>query len=91
MAMTPEQALEIFKTEYESNLKLLRVQAGLSQQQLADAAGIKKRVLQTYEQKERNINHGQLDTLCAICIALNCRLRDILEDEDLVEKLDSCV
>lgn len=91
MGMTPEKALEVFKTSNESKLKLLRVKAGLSQQQLADAAGLKRRVIQTYEQNERDINHAQLDKLCAICVALNCRLRDILEDEELIEKLDSCM
>lgn len=45
MGMTPEKALEVFKTSNESKLKLLRVKAGLSQQQLADAAGLKRRVI----------------------------------------------
>lgn len=90
MGMTPEKALVAFKSSHESKLKYLRVKAGLSQQQLADVAGVKKRVLQTYEQGERNINHGQLDILCAICVALNCQLKDILEDEELIQKLEAC-
>ena len=88
--MTPEHALEVFKSSHESKLKYLRVRAGLSQQGLADAAGLKKRVIQTYEQGERNIDHAQIDSLCSLCIALNCQITDILEDENLIQKFNAC-
>lgn len=84
--MTPERALDVFPSSNESKLKIARVKKGLSQQGLADAAGVKKRLIQSYEQGERNINHGQLDTLCAFCLALDCKIGDILEDADLIEK-----
>lgn len=87
--MTPEKAAMVFPSSHESRLKKLRVGKGFSQQGLADAAGVKKRLIQTYEQGERNINNGQIDSLCDLCIALGCRLEDIVEDEKLAKKLKS--
>lgn len=88
--MTPERAAEVFQGRNESKLKKLRVRKGLSQQGLADAAGVKKRMIQTYEQGERNINHGNLESLCDLSIALDCKIPDILEDEELVKKFNFC-
>lgn len=88
--MTPEKAVEVFQGKHESKLKAVRVQKGLSQQGLADAAGEKRRLIQAYEQGERNINNSQIDTLCNLCIALECTIPDILEDEALVEKFNKC-
>lgn len=88
--MSPERAVEVFQGKHESKLKKKRVQKGLSQQGLADAAGVKKRMIQTYEQGERNINHGNLDSLCDLSIALGCKIPDILEDEELIKKFNSC-
>ena len=69
-------------------IKQKREAKGLTQQQLADATGIKKRLIQTYEQGERNIDHAQIDTLCALCDALNCQITDILEDEALIYRFN---
>ena len=85
--MSAAKAVEVFQGKHDSKLKKVRVQKGLSQQGLANAAGVKKRLIQTYEQGERNINHGQIDSLCSICLALNCKLGDILEDEELISRL----
>lgn len=87
--MTPEKAVEVFRGKHESRLKAMRVRKGLSQQGLAEAAGIKKRLVQTYEQGERDINHGQIDTLCDIAKALDCTIPDILEDDELIEKFNA--
>ena len=84
--MTPEKAAEVFTSNNDSKLKKLRVKRGLSQQGLADAAGVKKRLIQVYEQGDRDINRGQLDVLCDISIALGCKVEDILDDEELVKK-----
>lgn len=86
--MTPERAAEVFRTNHESKLKQMRVRNGFSQQQLADATGIKKRLIQTYEQGERNIDCSQISTLCALCEALNCQISDLLEDVELLNKFN---
>ncbi len=91
MGMTPEQALEAFTSNRDSKLKILRVRCGYSQQGFAEAAGVPKRAIQTYEQGQRNIDHAALETLCDLCIALNCRMEDILENEELIEKFNRVI
>ncbi len=69
------------------NLQRLRKEAGLSQSQLAAAAGIKVQVLQQYERGTRDLNGAKLPTLLKICNALECRLADIITDEETLTLL----
>lgn len=72
-----------------SKLQMTRLSKGLSQSQLATAAGINGRVLQTYEQGGRDLSGAKLATLLKICLALNCKLEDIIPDgeaADLIER-----
>lgn len=76
------------KVTYKSEgLQKLRKASGLSQSQLADLAGIKVQVLQQYERGARDINGAKLPTLLKICNALECRLADIITDEETLELL----
>lgn len=63
-------------------LKELRMAAGLSQKQLADLAGTNVRVLQHYEQGTKNFDHARIDILIKYCLALNCKLSDLIEDPE---------
>lgn len=63
-------------------LQQMRRKAGLSQTQLAAAAGISSRVLQNYEQGIRDLSGAKLATLLKICNALNCSLGEIIADEE---------
>lgn len=63
-------------------LKALREDRGLSQSQLAKKADINSRVLQTYEQDDRDIAGAKLKTLLKVCVALECRLEDIVTDDE---------
>ena len=63
-------------------LKALRESRGLSQSQLAKKADINSRFLQTYEQDYRDIAGAKLKTILKICVALGCRLEDIVTDEE---------
>lgn len=69
-------------------LQAARLAAGMSQSQLAAAAGISVRILQDYERGARDINGAKLATLLKICNALECSLRDILTDPATLEGLD---
>lgn len=76
------------KINYKNEkLQNRRKEAGLSQSQLAKAAGINFRVYQNYEQGVRDLNGAGLSTLLKICKALDCRLSDILTDPDTLELL----
>jgi len=70
-----------------SKLKAARMSTGLSQSQLAAAAGINPRMLQYYEQGAKDLNGAKLATLLKICLALHCRLEDILPDEETTRLL----
>lgn len=68
-------------------LQQIRKLKGLSQSQLAKAAGISTQVLQRYEMGYRHIDGAALDRLCNIAIALDCSIYDIIESDELIEKL----
>lgn len=63
----------------ETNLKLLRRQAGLSQSQLAELSGIPIRMLQQYEQRQKNINKAQAEYLVRLSRTLCCKVEQLLE------------
>ena len=76
-----------------SKLQNARLAAGLSQSQLASAAGlaaagINGRMLQYYEQGAKDLNGAKLATLLKLCLALDCKLGDILTDEETVKLLE---
>ncbi len=76
------------KVNYKNeNLQKLRQTAGLSQSQLAAAAGVGTRVYQNYEQGVRDISNAHLSTLLRICKTLNCKLSDIVTDAETSELL----
>ncbi len=76
------------KVNYKNdNLQQRRQAAGLSQSQLAKLAGVGVRVYQNYEQGVRDISKAQLSTLLRICKALNCKLSDIVTDQETAELL----
>lgn len=78
------------KISYKNEkLQNARKTAGMSQSQLARAAGISVRVLQDYERGARDISGAKLATLLKLCNALHCELRDIIADPETIELLDT--
>lgn len=63
----------------ETNLKLLRLQAGLSQRKLAELSGIPVRTIQQYEQRRKNINKAQAEYLLLLSQVLCCTVEDLIE------------
>ncbi len=87
--MKPQQAAQI-RTQRglkQTKLQRLRVKKGLSQSELAAISGIPISRIQHYEQQVRTIDSARLDTLCALCMALNCKIEDLLESKEIIEKL----
>lgn len=68
-----------------NKLKTKRLEAGLSQSQLAEKAGINVRVLQHYEQGSKNFDHARIDKILNVCLALNCKFDDIIENQEYIE------
>lgn len=68
-----------------TKLKEKRLEAGLSQNQLAKMSGIHLRTLQHYEQGVLNFNHCKIEKIFSTALALNCDVEDILDDNETIE------
>ena len=68
-----------------AKLQAVRKGAGLSQGKLAAATCLSLRTITSLEQGQRNINKAELSTLLKLCLALDCRLSDILDDPETLE------
>lgn len=64
-----------------TRLQDARKSKGLSQSQLARAAGVPVRTLQELEAGRKNINKSAVITVLRIADVLGCNIRDILEAE----------
>lgn len=73
---------ELYKKENpDTNLKRIRMEAGLSQSELANISGVPVRTIQEYEQGRKNINKAQVEYLMMLSQALCCDIKDLLESE----------
>lgn len=63
----------------ETNLKLRRQRANLSQKALAELSGVPLRTIQQYEQRQKNINKAQAEYLAMFAKVLCCGMEDLLE------------
>ena len=65
---------------YETNLKRIRTDRGHSQKQLSGLSGVSLRSIQMYEQRNKDINKAQSDSLYRLAKALGCTMEDLLEE-----------
>lgn len=63
----------------DTNLKIKRINVGLSQSELAKQANIPLRTIQQYEQRQKDINSAKTSTLLALSKALYCDVLDLYE------------
>lgn len=68
-----------------SKLKITRQTKGLSQSQLAEKANMNVRTLQHYEQGSKVFDHARIDTILRVCLALDCKLEDIIENQEYID------
>lgn len=75
-------SVELFYTtgDYDTKLKKIRESRGLSQTELAEAAGVNLRSIQMYEQKVNDIDKAQAHTLYKLSRVLGCDVEDLLEN-----------
>lgn len=75
-----DKMTELYKAaKHDTNLKILRQKAELTQAQLAELAEVPLRTIQQYEQRQKNINHAYAETLAKIAKQLYCNIEDLLE------------
>ena len=71
-----------------NKLKAKRLEAGMSQSQLAEKANLNVRTIQHYEQGSKNFDHSRIDTILKVCLALNCKSEDIIENQNFIDLLE---
>jgi DNA-binding transcriptional regulator YiaG len=68
-------------SKYNDNaLVAIRTARGLTQQQLANAAGLNIRMIQKFESGERSLKTARADTLMAIAGALGVKIEKLLKE-----------
>lgn len=72
-----------------SKLQEQRAAAGLTRQKLSEKSGVNVRLIERYEQGERDINGAKLKTLLRLCASLGCELKDIVDDEETLNLLNN--
>lgn len=63
-----------------TGLQKVRIEKNMTQADLADQARMNLRSLQYYEQGRKDLAHVRLDKLLRLCIVLDCKLSEIIED-----------
>lgn len=61
-------------------LKKYREMSGLSQSELSRIANVPVKTIQQYEQKRKDINKAQVETVVKLARAIGCRVEDIMEN-----------
>ena len=67
-------------TPHETKLKRIRTTKGYSQKQLSELSGVSLRSIQMYEQRNKDINKAQSESLYHLAKTLGCAMEDLLED-----------
>ena len=70
-----------------TKLQEARLKRGMTQKQLAEQAGINFRMLQNYEQGVKLIDNARLETILKICLTLNCKMEEVIEQDSLLRLL----
>jgi DNA-binding XRE family transcriptional regulator len=63
----------------ETNLKRIRAAYGITQLELAKKAGVSLRSIQMYEQRNKDINKANAETIYRIAKVLGCAMEDLIE------------
>lgn len=69
-----------------NKLKFIRNKKGMTRKELSEKSGINIRTIEGYEQGNRDIEMGYIDTLLSLSISLECKISDLLENKNTIEK-----
>lgn len=65
--------------EMTTRLRMYRERMGLSQSELARESGVSVRMIQHYEQRQKDLNKAQMKTIWLLARALHCSMEDLME------------
>ena len=63
----------------DTNLKRMRTVIGITQAELSKLSGVSLRSIQMYEQRNKDINKANAETVCRLAKALDCSAEDLIE------------
>lgn len=63
-------------------LKEIRKKSNLTQEELSQKANVSLRMIQKYEQGEKDLNKAQGITIYKLSRTLNCKMEDLIRKED---------
>lgn len=69
----------------KTKIKAARLNAGLSQNELALKADLNLRTLQAYEQGYKSFDNARLDVIFKVALLCECRLENLIESPDFLE------
>lgn len=67
------------RKEMTTRLRMYRERMGLSQSELARESGVSVRMIQHYEQRQKDLNKAQMKTIWLLARALHCSMEDLME------------
>lgn len=73
----------------QTKLKAMRIKTGLTQREVVERTGINAQTYSQYEQGVKNFDSARLGVILNICIALNCKLEDIIESKEILETIEA--
>lgn len=73
------EVLDAHFEKCESKLKAARKHCGLTQEALADESGVPLNTIRAYEQKSKDLNKAQFDTVMRLAKALKCDITELLD------------
>lgn len=71
----------------KTNFKIMRERSRFTQRELAEEIDVPLRTICAFEQGTRNIDNANISLVITLASALNCKIEDILEDKENIEKL----
>ena len=77
------QGYRVQNTACISKLKLMRIKKGIKQSELSERSGVPLKCIGNYEQLRRDINRARVDIVYRLATALDCRMEELLEIEEL--------
>ena len=67
------------RKEMMTRLRMYRERRGFSQSELARESGVSVRMIQHYEQRQKDLNKAQTKTIWMLARALHCSMEDLME------------
>lgn len=73
------------RNQASTKLKALRLKAGLTQREVVEATGINAGTYTQYEQGVKNFDNARINVILKVCVVLNCRIDDIMENPEYIK------